>query len=515
MQRENSPGPAASALIVDDDAFMRDLLHEMLAGLGLTRIGKAGDGAQALGFLRELSGTEPDILICDLAMPAMDGVEFLRHLAAAEFSGGIVLLSGTSPRILYTAEQLGRAHGLRMLGILEKPVSLEALMRVLESNTALGRKDAGKAAVHLTADEIREGIRRGCVTVHFQPKVALASRQVVGVECLARWQDPERGLLPPKVFIDAAEQAGLIGDITRIVFRLAAGQAGAWKRQGHPLRVSVNLSMSDIDRLDLPELLAGWADEAGLANDSLMLELTESRLMGDQKLNLDIIARLRLKGFGLSIDDFGTGYSTLDKLKNLPFTELKIDRLFVNGAGSDPTAHAILESSVHLGRALGLTLVAEGVETQEDWSVVAALGIDEVQGYFVSRPMEAAALIEWKSGWEADATLDIDRLRAIVGGDPATLDRMLETFLFTARQILHELTAARSRRSPASMAELAHKLKAGAGSIGARLLAAACQALENAGHAGDMKKCELLADEIKRHFALVSARIEAQRGDLP
>lgn len=397
--RHTSPGPR-QALIIDDDEFMQDLLHEMLDGLGLEHIEKASDGARALEFLRTETTISPDILVCDLAMPTMDGIEFLRHLAALDFPGGIILLSGTSERILYAAEQLGRAHGLRMLGILEKPVSHSAMRHVLAQFSAPDRHQVTPTSqIRLTETEIREGIEKGCLTVFFQPKVSVTSRQMVGAECLARWRDPVRGTLSPAAFIDVAERAGLVGDITESVFRQAARWASEWNRRGHPIKTSINLSMDDLARLDLPEQLTAWAEEAGISNDHLVLELTESRLMGDRKVNLDIITRLRLKEFGLSIDDFGTGYSTLDKLKNLPFTELKIDRIFVAGAACDQAARAILESSVHLGRALGLTLVAEGVETKEDWDVVAGLGIDEVQGYFIAHPMAANELLDWKLAW--------------------------------------------------------------------------------------------------------------------
>lgn len=496
-------------LVVDDDEFMRDLLQEMLQRLGAITIRCAENGAEALAEL-QTRDCWPEILVCDLAMPGMDGIEFLRHLATLDFNGGIVLFSGTDRRILSSAEQLGRAHGLHMLGTIEKPVSFATLRDTLSTFNPNRHKPSANTPVALTTAEISAGLAAGCVTIYVQPKVDVLSRQVMGVECLARWADPQRGILPPSAFIDTAEQAGLIEGITHAVFRQAAQWAGEWKRRGHLLKVSVNISMNDLDRLDLPEQLSLWAKESGIPNEWMMLELTESRLMGDQRVNLDIITRLRLKEFGLSIDDFGTGYSTLDKLKNLPFTELKIDRAFVHGASHDQAAYAILESSAHLARALGLSVVAEGVEFPEDWAVVAELGIDEVQGFIVARPMPPGDLLPWLEAWEKKSAINPNQLHDLVGGDPEVHQRVLQKFLLVARQNLLALTNADRQGQPEAIAALGHRLKTSARSIGAQALADTCQALEEAGTAGNRVACRELISTINEQFTPVASYIEAQ-----
>ena len=152
----------------------------------------------------------------------------------------------------------------------------------------------------------------------------------------------------------------------------------------------------------MPDVLVGIARQAGVDPRQVVLEITESRLMNDLATSLEVITRLRLRGFGLSIDDFGTGYSSMERLKQMPFTELKVDRAFVHGAADAPVARAILESSVSLGHALGMQVVAEGAETLADLDMVAAVGCDEVQGYVVAKPMPAGELIDWKTGWEED-----------------------------------------------------------------------------------------------------------------
>ena len=387
-------------LLVDDDEFVLDFVEDMLHGLGVKSVSRSLDGNAALaavdGAIRPLQ-----LLICDLNMPGMDGIEFLRHLADRGFEGGVILSSGSDKRVIKTVESLVQAHKLRFLGTLQKPVEEAALLTALINFTGLEPKANYGPIQELSPEEIRAGLDAGQMETFFQPKVTVADRRVVGAECLVRWRHPERGLIQPAAFISVAEEHGLIDDLTMAVFHKAMGHLKEWTRLGHDLKVSVNVSMDNMDRLDLPEVFADIVRQAGVETGRVILEMTESRLMSNIVTSLEIITRLRLKGFDLSIDDFGTGYSSMEKLKQLPFTELKVDRSFVCGATRDSVSRAILESSVQMGHALGMSVVAEGAETQEDWDQLVAVGCDEVQGYFVARPMPAEDFIAWKTRWEA------------------------------------------------------------------------------------------------------------------
>ena len=387
-------------LLVDDDEFVLDFVEDMLHGLGVKSVSRSLDGNAALaavdGAIRPLQ-----LLICDLNMPGMDGIEFLRHLADRGFEGGVILSSGSDKRVIKTVESLVQAHKLRFLGTLQKPVEEAALLTALINFTGLEPKANYGPIQELSPEEIRAGLDAGQMETFFQPKVTVADRRVVGAECLVRWRHPERGLIQPAAFISVAEEHGLIDDLTMAVFHKAMGHLKEWTRLGHDLKVSVNVSMDNLDRLDLPEVFADIVRQAGVETGRVILEMTESRLMSNIVTSLEIITRLRLKGFNLSIDDFGTGYSSMEKLKQLPFTELKVDRSFVCGATRDSVSRAILESSVQMGHALGMSVVAEGAETQEDWDQLVAVGCDEVQGYFVARPMPAEDFIAWKTRWEA------------------------------------------------------------------------------------------------------------------
>ncbi len=387
-------------LLVDDDEFVLDFVEDMLHGLGVKSVSRSLDGNAALaavdGAIRPLQ-----LLICDLNMPGMDGIEFLRHLADRGFEGGVILSSGSDKRVIKTVESLVQAHKLRFLGTLQKPVEEAALLTALINFTGLEPKANYGPIQELSPEEIRAGLDAGQMETFFQPKVTVADRRVVGAECLVRWRHPERGLIQPAAFISVAEEHGLIDDLTMAVFHKAMGHLKEWTRLGHDMKVSVNVSMDNLDRLDLPEVFADIVRQAGVETGRVILEMTESRLMSNIVTSLEIITRLRLKGFDLSIDDFGTGYSSMEKLKQLPFTELKVDRSFVCGATRDSVARAILESSVQMGHALGMSVVAEGAETQEDWDLLVAVGCDEVQGYFVARPMPAEDFIAWKTRWGA------------------------------------------------------------------------------------------------------------------
>lgn len=387
-------------LLVDDDKFVLDFVEDMLHRLGVKSVSRSRDGHAALAAI---DGTirSPQLVICDLIMPGMDGIEFLRHLADRGFEGGVVLCSGSDKRVIKTVESLVHIHKLRFLGTLQKPVEEVALLTALMDLIGTAPMDGYGPIQKLTPEEIRTGLAVGQMETFFQPKVTVAGRRVAGAECLVRWRHPERGLIQPVAFISVAEEHGLIDDLTIAVFSKAMAHLGEWTRQGHDLKVSVNVSMDNLNRLDLPEVFADIVRQAGVKTGQVILEMTESRLMGNIATNMEIITRLRLKGFGLSIDDFGTGYSSMEKLKQLPFTQLKVDRTFVCGATRDDVARAILESSVQMGHALGMSIVAEGAETQEDWDLLAAIGCDEVQGYFVARPMPAEEFIAWKTHWKA------------------------------------------------------------------------------------------------------------------
>jgi EAL domain-containing protein (putative c-di-GMP-specific phosphodiesterase class I)/DNA-binding NarL/FixJ family response regulator len=397
---------ALRVLLVDDEPFQLMLLGHQLAQLGVADVARCGDAREALGWVAREPGRF-DLVCCDLQMPGMDGVEFVRHLGLQRYGGGVVLVSGEDQRILHTAEHLARTQALRVLGALHKPVTAEQLRRVLLANVAQSRASASAAArpgsPDYSADDLRGALERGELVNHYQPKVELATGRVAGVEALVRWQHPEDGLVYPDRFIGVAEANGLIDDVTRCVLAGPGGalmQARVWQDLGHPLQVSVNVSMDNLNDHGFPDFVAREVARAGVPPSRLTLEVTESRLMRDPVATLDILTRLRLRRIGLSIDDFGTGHSSLAQLRDIPFDELKIDRSFVSGARERDDLRAILLPSLDMARQLGMKAVAEGVESLEDWQFLRAGGCDLAQGWFIARAMPPEALPQWLAQWE-------------------------------------------------------------------------------------------------------------------
>ena len=381
-------------LVIDDDPFMLKLVARMLENQGFASIHACESARIALQSL-DTANSSPDVILLDLNMPEMDGVEFVRKLVDYGYAGGLILMSGEDERVLQTAEKLVQAHRLNLLGRLDKPVNpgkLAALLGKWAPPSQRGPREEKKA---YSADEVRAAIANGELVNYYQPKVALATGEVVGVETLVRWRHPADGMVFPDQFIGVAEAHGLIDDLTRVVLTGALAQAKIWQQAGLALKVAVNVSMENLSSLDFPDFVARLAAEAGVPPQDMVLEVTESRLMQDQRAALEILTRLRLKRFRLSIDDFGTGHSSLSQLRNIPFNELKIDGSFVHGAGTNATVRAIYDASLGLAKQLGMEVVAEGVEDRDDWDFLRRTGCDLAQGYFIAKPMPADDLQRW------------------------------------------------------------------------------------------------------------------------
>ncbi|WIM93023.1 EAL domain-containing protein [Actinoplanes oblitus] len=245
------------------------------------------------------------------------------------------------------------------------------------------------------AADLRHGMARDELTLHYQPKVDARTGDVLGAEALVRWQHPEHGMIPPSEFIPLAEHTGLITPLTRIVLDSALRQCRAWRDEGHQLSVAVNVSAHGLLDRDLATEVADRLRRWRVPAHLLTIEITETAIMTDPGRALQVVEQLHALGVRLSIDDFGTGYSSLAYLKNLPVHELKIDRSFVSCMTTSHRDAVIVRSTVELGRNLGLRVVAEGVEDDATWRALEAAGCDVVQGYLISRPVPPAEFSAW------------------------------------------------------------------------------------------------------------------------
>jgi EAL domain-containing protein (putative c-di-GMP-specific phosphodiesterase class I)/FixJ family two-component response regulator len=393
-----SPYKTLSVLIVDDDPFVCAMAGRVFETLGVAKVVQAHSGKEALE--KVAAAPRPlDVIVCDLDMPGMDGVETLRHLPHVAKGAGIIIASAADMQILRTVEELARAHGLTMLGALPKPVTPHAIAALLDKLQARGPKRGPFTQVQADRPRLEQALADNEIEPWFQPKVSLADGSLKGVEALVRWRHPQLGVLTPGAFLDSLESSGLSDQFAEHMLRHSLAQAGQWTAAGMPIGVAVNLSVSSLYRLDLPELVMALVAEHGLTAQQVTLEVTESGLMTDITTPFEVISRLAMKGIRLSIDDFGTGYSTIQQLVRLPFTEFKVDMSFVRGAQENERVRIVLDSTVEMARKLSLSVVAEGIETKENWHMLAAMRCDLAQGFFIGKPMPGLEIPSWASNW--------------------------------------------------------------------------------------------------------------------
>jgi EAL domain-containing protein (putative c-di-GMP-specific phosphodiesterase class I)/ActR/RegA family two-component response regulator len=391
-----------SLLVVDDDPQIRSLVVRVgeLLGCQVRTAARADE-------IWEAREDEPDLLLLDLNLPETDGLEVLRELAARSAHMAIHLLSGSDPRVVRSAHRLGQELGLRMLEPLHKPIDLAALRGAIDRAGADAKAPPhaggapGTRSPLPTADQLHLAFARHEIFTVFQPILDLATLEPRGAEVLVRWRHPELGLVPPVSFVPLAERSGLVAQLTEQVLahgllfaalpEISAGPA--------PLTLSVNLAPAALGERDLPQQIAKLLDASGIAPGRLVIEVTESVAMADRANLLEVLGRLRLRGVELSIDDFGTGTSSLERLDQLPCTELKIERAFVADILRRPEAEAIVRSTLDLARRLGLRVVAEGIEDPAVLRWLREAGCALGQGFLFSPGLEREAFLRWLSEW--------------------------------------------------------------------------------------------------------------------
>jgi EAL domain-containing protein (putative c-di-GMP-specific phosphodiesterase class I)/FixJ family two-component response regulator len=388
-------------LILDDDAAVAQTIQWIAESIGFDAeyVTRPDEFFQRLDPLCAHKKC-PSVITIDLVMPELDGVEIMRLLAERKCAAKIVISSGMGSRVLEAAERSAAEHGLCIAGAVSKPLTREALRAVVgdgnEEDAAAeeGSAQAGRTVPQVTEEELRDAIRMGQIDMVYQPKIECRSGSPAGLEALARWQSPKHGLVMPDIFIPLAESTGMIDVLTGAIFRKSI-EWFARAFPNSPITLSLNLSAKSLVDLYLADNLSELCGRYAIAPERIVLELTETSAMVDPVLSVDLMTRLRMKGFHLSIDDFGTGYSSMVQLARLPFSELKVDKSFVMQAKEKQESRTIIKSMIDLGHNLGLRVTAEGVEDQEVLDYLNSVDCDLAQGYFIARPMPGQQAREW------------------------------------------------------------------------------------------------------------------------
>ena len=333
------------------------------------------------------------LILLDLTLGDTNGVEVLRKLAERRCSAAICLMTGVDLRVAHTIERLGKAYGLNMVGLLPKPFGFHQLVGTIRGGGPTGKE--GRKRRQSFDEELHCAIWQDQLRLHYQPLTKLATGGVLGCEALVRWQHPQRGLLGPGEFLPLAEETQLVIPMTHWVLDEALRQVAVWQKAGINLGVSVNLPAAMLSDLRFPRVLERLLARHGVGGSTLTVEITEAEATRDQVSAMDVLARLRLMHVAISIDDFGTGHSSMIKLWQFPYSELKIDRSFVQDVHIDREAAMLTETAIGMAHRIGMRVVAEGVETEavKDWLV--ARHCDIAQGYYASPPLPPDDFVAW------------------------------------------------------------------------------------------------------------------------
>lgn len=381
-------------LVLVDTPCSGSKLANRLRQAGCQEVFVATQSAPALAFLEQNGPV--DITLCDLPMESAGAQDLLQTMGRSGLTGPIIISRTLSADTRSMQGQLISLLGMALLDDISKPLQPEALQLLRAKHLNEPINESGVLpVVPATEEEVRRALAGHQLHTYFQPKFNLQTGEVCSIEALARWHHPFKGVLPPSVFMPVIERCGLLDELLFQQLEHCLRLQRQAINQGFALNVALNLHA---EQLVKPEL-TGQIQSALMAHDlpgsGLTFELTETGLLEEPAISLESLVRLRMMGCSLSIDDFGAGFSSLQRLCQLPFNEIKLDGEFVRGLEHEPRRRAVISSTLALGEALGMSVVVEGIETEEQRKVLLELGCKQGQGYLCARPMSAASLLNW------------------------------------------------------------------------------------------------------------------------
>lgn len=381
-------------VVVDDDPDICRLVTRVLSGMGVSSIGYQSTNA----LKHALASGQPSVVFLDVALGRSDAIEGIRVLEEGRFGGAVQLISGRDPELVGAVKTIGERHGLNMLEPLQKPFRSAHVRQIVDE--AAARRWAGplSADVQAGADpgrepqqvDLAEALAARWLDIAYQPKIDLRSRRVIGAEALARLNHPVHGELNPASFLPGAADTVLL-DLAELAIRKAFLDWRIMAESGCDLQLAVNVPVRALLDSRLTEIARDAPRDAGWPG--LVIEVTESQAVKELEAVSEAATQLRIYNVSLAIDDFGSGYSSFARLKQLPFSELKLDRSYVQNCAVDPLNAGICRSVIELARVSGAASVAEGVETKQDWAALMEMRCDIGQGFYFGRPMSVGKLI--------------------------------------------------------------------------------------------------------------------------
>ncbi|MDB5753860.1 MAG: oxygen sensor protein [Massilia sp.] len=386
-------------LIAEADSSQRLALADMLGQLGATQVTEVPDGHTALHFFQDSYTPTVDVAVIDLALPGMDGLELIRTLAAMKCRARLVVVGAQTSNLMFSVETMAQDYGFELLGTLTKPLSAGRLHTLLENYLPPAPPSSRPKGPTFTFAEVGIGLQARQFEPFFQPKIELETGQVKGLEAFARWRHPEHGVLGPGAFIGALEQNKRIDFLDWSMIERSVEHCRAFHDKGIPISISINLAHETLAHPAFMQQITACTERHRVMPDYITFEMPESSVLTTDPGFLERLVRLRMAGYGLAIDDYGTGRSNLQLLARIPFSELKIDRSFVDGASKKRALGTVLSSCLGLARSLDRMSVAVGVETKQDWDFLQGLGCTYAQGYYIASPMAADEFPGWLEDW--------------------------------------------------------------------------------------------------------------------
>ena len=387
-----------SILVLEDHTFQRELAISALKELGVQHVFSASDGHAALDLLKQTGPV--DIVLCDLKMPGMDGLAFLRLASQSRLVKAVMLCTEIDPDLRRAALQMVSFLDIQVLADLGKPLQQSSLRNALALYKEFIPETPAPITAftpeHITKASIDQAMNHQQFHGYYQPKFQLNTQDLSGAEVLARWLHPQFGLIGPNDFLWAVESFGQLDNMILSLLEQGLEMQTTMIKLGMPLlELAFNLHPSQLSSLTLTTKIQDLLSKYDRAPSSIVFEITETGLPEIEGVGLENLIRLRMMGCGLSIDDFGVGHSSLQRLAELPFNQIKLDAIFIRNYKKQPRCKGVIQSTLALGKSLDMQVVIEGIETEQQRKEIIHLGGTLAQGYWYAKPMGQFVFIEW------------------------------------------------------------------------------------------------------------------------